>query len=45
MDLNTPISMGVACGTALALSTILVFQVENTDMHDVKLKMSCYNCD
>ena len=37
--------MGVARETALALSNIFVFQMENTNIHEVKLKMSCYNRD
>ena len=35
--------MGVARETALASSTIIVFKVENTNIHGAKLKMSCYN--
>ena len=37
--------MGVARETALASSTIIVFEVENTNIHGVKLKTSCYNRD
>ena len=34
--------MGVACETALIFSTIFAFYVENTNIHKVELKMSCY---
>ena len=39
------VTMGVARETALASSTIIVFQVENTNIQGAKLKVSCYNHD
>ena len=35
----------VACQMALTSSTILIVQADNTNIHEVKLKMSCYNHD
>ena len=37
--------MGVARQTALVSSTIFASEMENTNIHEVKLKMSCYNRD
>ena len=39
------LTMGAAHETALASSTIFVFQVENFNIHGVDLKMSSYNRD
>ena len=39
------VTMGVARETALASSTIFLFYMENTDIHELKLKTSCYNRD
>ena len=39
------VTEGVARATALALITIFVLQVKNTDIQEVKLKLSYYNCD
>ena len=37
------VTMEIARETALASSTIFVIQVENTNIHEVKLETSCYN--
>ena len=39
------ITMGVACEMDLNSSTKFIFWIENTNVQEVKLKMSCYNRD
>ena len=39
------VTIGVAQETAPALSAISVSKMESTNIHEVKLKMSCYNRD